>query len=446
MLLVLSAAGDLHAQTHSKKRVFSLVVGADQLSQKPAAQMNYYVRTGLGSLSGVTAVDPELALEQFRISDAQAICRGADELEAKGRLLYENLETDDSLKELSRALGAYWKCPAYIGDGATYIETLQYLGGVLILKGDRQQGLEMFRRAVLFSPLSRMSSQTFPPDMVAVYRQARAEIERLPKGAVNVVSTPPGAEIFVDGRFSGITPRTIDGLIAGDHFITLKRYGYLGEGARVDVIGAAAEPTQYKAQMSRTRHLDEYAQLEGSIDIEADRDTAGPAITGLARLTSTHMVLLGTARREGGDVRVKFNLFDTSVGTRVAWATYTFSMGSPTLAAEVNQALNTFMRDLPKSREAPAAVLAGAAAPARAGNAKAGAACSKDAECAGGLCKTGVCAQGAAVEEGRKFWQTWWFWTIIGGVAVAGGVTAGVLLSTGNAPAARPEGTLGFRY
>jgi hypothetical protein len=45
-------------------------------------------------------------------------------------------------------------------------------------------------------------------------------------GSLAVITDPPGAEIFVDGDFKGVSPVTIPGLSAGTHTIllTLKEY------------------------------------------------------------------------------------------------------------------------------------------------------------------------------------------------------------------------------
>jgi PEGA domain len=42
---------------------------------------------------------------------------------------------------------------------------------------------------------------------------------------IDVTSTPPGAEIELDGTFVGSTPSTI-GVTAGDHTITIKKTGF----------------------------------------------------------------------------------------------------------------------------------------------------------------------------------------------------------------------------
>lgn len=51
----------------------------------------------------------------------------------------------------------------------------------------------------------------------------------------------------------------------------------------------------------------------------------------------------------------------------------------------------------------------------------------------------------AVAPESHPFYTRWWFWTIVG-VAVAGGVTTGVVLATQPAPLAFPETSTGNRF
>jgi len=46
-------------------------------------------------------------------------------------------------------------------------------------------------------------------------------------GGFNIVSTPAGAEIYVDNLFRGYTPAVLDGIPAGDHAVMLRYTGYI---------------------------------------------------------------------------------------------------------------------------------------------------------------------------------------------------------------------------
>jgi hypothetical protein len=56
----------------------------------------------------------------------------------------------------------------------------------------------------------------------AAARPAAPAAKRRPTGGLEVKSTPPGAQVFVDGKARGVTPLTLADLPAGRHAIELK--------------------------------------------------------------------------------------------------------------------------------------------------------------------------------------------------------------------------------
>ena len=54
-------------------------------------------------------------------------------------------------------------------------------------------------------------------------------------GALVLLSKPLGANIFIDGKECGVTPTTIDGLLIGEHTVTLSKTNYSAETFNVDI-------------------------------------------------------------------------------------------------------------------------------------------------------------------------------------------------------------------
>lgn len=438
------------ARAQARKKVFSLAVSGDLYSQKPAAQMNHYLRAALGQIPEVLVIDPELPLEEFQAGELQTICKAADEFLAKGKAGFENLEMDEAVKNLSRALGNYWKCAAYVGDGRLYVEALQYLGGSYIVKGEKSLGLEMFKKAVVFNPRAELNPSTFPPEMSEIYKQARDDVASLPVGSINVTSIPAGAEIYIDGAFSGISPRTKERIPVGNHFISVRRYGYVSDGARVDVV--PADEVAYQAQLMPAKKFQEYNQYETNVDLETAQEAMGPMVGGLARLMTAQQVIVSSVKRDGADLLMKSTMFDVGLGRRVNQAQKTFNLDSPTLFADVQ----AFISALVKGEAVPGGPVGpvGPVGPEKPGGpqqqplAQSPGACRAAADCkAGERCDAGACK---AVEkdrdDGTPIYKTWWFWTIIGGAAVvAGGATTTVLLLAGD-DGGTATGAIGFRY
>ena len=72
----------------------------------------------------------------------------------------------------------------------------------------------------------RLDTSKYPPELIAPVEEARKEVERMKRGAIEIRSEPPAAQAYVDGKYVGVTPTSAEGLPVGEHFITLKREGY----------------------------------------------------------------------------------------------------------------------------------------------------------------------------------------------------------------------------
>ncbi|MCK9591210.1 MAG: PEGA domain-containing protein [Methanoregula sp.] len=67
-------------------------------------------------------------------------------------------------------------------------------------------------------------------------------------GGFSVVSTPSGAEFFVDNLFRGYTPATIDGISPGQHVVMLKYTGYLDSTTTTSVSSGQTTPLALSLQ------------------------------------------------------------------------------------------------------------------------------------------------------------------------------------------------------
>jgi hypothetical protein len=61
-------------------------------------------------------------------------------------------------------------------------------------------------------------------------------------GQIIIVSTPAGAELFLDNIFKGITPVTLSDIPAGSHVVTVKQAGYADASQTVTVTGGQSTP------------------------------------------------------------------------------------------------------------------------------------------------------------------------------------------------------------
>ena len=83
---------------------------------------------------------------------------------------------------------------------------------------------------------------TLPATVVTTLQPTVSATETVTTGSVNVYSSPTGASILIDGIYSGTTPKTVNGLAAGNHILRLELSGYYDyEGSIYIVPGQTAQ-------------------------------------------------------------------------------------------------------------------------------------------------------------------------------------------------------------
>ena len=68
-------------------------------------------------------------------------------------------------------------------------------------------------------------------------------------GSLSVISTPPGAQVYIDGVMKGITPTTIPGLSPGAHAIVLKMEGY--QDLTTSITVTTGQTSEYSTGLSK---------------------------------------------------------------------------------------------------------------------------------------------------------------------------------------------------
>ncbi|MDD1690458.1 MAG: PEGA domain-containing protein [Methanoregula sp.] len=71
-------------------------------------------------------------------------------------------------------------------------------------------------------------------------------------GAIEIASTPTGAEIYVDNLFKGYTPSTLTGIAVGEHQVLLKYTGYIDYTQAVTVNSGQTTPLAISMQTAPT--------------------------------------------------------------------------------------------------------------------------------------------------------------------------------------------------
>ncbi|TNF28560.1 MAG: PEGA domain-containing protein [Deltaproteobacteria bacterium] len=267
-------------------------------------------------------------------------------------------------------------------------EVLLGLGSARLEAGDKEGADRAFRRAAA----SKADASGLSERAKRAYAAAEASIQSMALGAVQVNTDPVYAEIYVDGRYKGISPKAVAGLIEGPHIITVYKQGYTRPTVTVDVNSTKMAHQEIKLDTARRALLLDELKPKMALataTAHGEAPTGGTAVKELGDLfrTETSLVVRVGGARETKSLELY--LFHTEsqrlVATeKIASLDWSFR-NRKAIAASIDKLLDFDW----------VAVLGG---------------------------KTGDDIEEPGILE------QWWFWTAVG-VVVAGGTTAAILLS-----------------
>ena len=170
---------------------------------------------------------------------------------------------------------------------------------------------------------AEFSPSFFPPELLK-FAETQRKLAATARGELLVRTEPPGARVWVDGAFRGVSPVTIAGVSSTKHFVTASLGGYaLGQslaspGEEVISLASAELGPGWKKAVTDIKK-----DPEG-----ATRDTAAQALGKAAQLDQ---VLLVVARKSLAGEKLELTGLRLEVrdGHNAAFRTGTLSSGDP---------------------------------------------------------------------------------------------------------------------
>ncbi len=423
-----------------KKRIFVITTSTDSFSVKPSSIYHYHAKRVLQGSSEYQLIEAEFAFENGSITPNKKLCAEANTYYTTGKKQFENMDLDAALGSMSKALNNFWKCPAYIGNGAEYLETLKMIGAIYILTGEEKMGRNMFKSALVFNPETNINKDLFPPNVVEMFEKIKTEVSTSKKGYLSITTIPQGAEVFIDGVFVGISPVSRKEVIAGNHFVSIEKDGYINEGGRVDV--KPNDEEMYQAQMIPTKRYAEYSQILSTLSTDVGLDPIGDSIKSLAAITGAEIIFANIVRRDGTEIVVDAYLFDIASKSRLYNITKRFQYPIKDPESELTPFILEFVSGKAVSKDIqPVTSLQKPIKPVERDIPE----CKVAADCKEGyLCsKSGKCVK-EEKEEAKEFYKQWWFYTAVGGGILL--ITGATILLLPSEEGSTSEGVINFRF
>jgi tetratricopeptide (TPR) repeat protein len=329
----------------------------------------------------------------------------------QGRLLLQEgqkaltaLELTTAIKKLGQAVEVLSKVLPYVKK-QELADAMMALGASHFENGDKKEAKRTFERLITWRSDYKVDLSKYPPAILAVVEDVRKEVEREKRGSLEIRSEPSGAQAYVDGRYIGVTPCFADGLIVGEHWVTLKKEGYKKAVMAAQVSSKVQQLVSVPMERSTKYLLVEQAlngveKTLGQAMLDASADNLKEV------LFIDHAVFVRAAPAGPGSIKVDSFLYDLRTRQRLTRVTKTVA------AAKAEKELSTLASALYLNVSYEVELVE-----------------SKD-------------APPPKPEERKAFWKTWWFWTVAG-VAVSG-VVVGAVVGARFAPKDCSSGNLCF--
>ncbi len=147
----------------------------------------------------------------------------------KGKKQYENLDIDEAIKSLNAAVKGYREGIGALRENKYLLASHLYLGMALVIRGSVAEGKEYIRQMIVLDPGRvghRPPAAVFPPKIVNLHQELTQEVLKGTTGAVSIRIKPLGATIYLDGVEQGPSPVDIRNVPAGEHYIIAEKKGF----------------------------------------------------------------------------------------------------------------------------------------------------------------------------------------------------------------------------
>ncbi|MBK7862292.1 MAG: PEGA domain-containing protein [Archangiaceae bacterium] len=199
-------------------------------------------------LRAIDAFDPTAARARF---DQQA---EGTRLINEAKKALEDLDTAAAGKQFAQAVTAWRQADLTRLDG--FIEAQVGKAAGYSVSEENKEAKQEIERALVLAPKTKLSDAQFPPELLKYAETVRQKLKGA-RGKLSVRTEPPGARVWVDGIYRGVSPVTVEQVPAGQHFVVAGLGGYalateeLGPGEKLITLKSAEQALQLGGLLDR---------------------------------------------------------------------------------------------------------------------------------------------------------------------------------------------------
>ncbi|MDB4968167.1 MAG: TolA protein [Myxococcales bacterium] len=306
----------------------------------------------------------------------------------EGQKALTALELDKAIKKLAQAVDVLSKVLPYIKK-QELADAMMALGAAYFENAEKKEARATFARLLIWRSDYKVDLTKYPPAMLSVVEDVRKDVEKARRGSLEIRSEPGAAQAYVDGRYVGVTPTFAEGLVVGEHWVTLKKEGFK-KAVMPAQVSAKVQQLVSLAMERSTKYLLVEQALVGA-EKSVSQQTLDPSADNLKEvLFVDHAVFVRATPSGNGQIKVDSFLYDLRTRRRLTRVTKTVP------AAKAEKELATLASALYLNVSYEIELVE-----------------SKDAPPPKPIVR-------------KPFYKTWWFWTAAG-VAVTGVVLGAAL-------------------
>jgi len=254
----------------------------------------------------------------------------------EGIALFDRMAFPAALEKLDEAIALFEGSD--LSEGMTgLLDSRAAKALVLSATGQKAEAGNEFSRLFVLKPTYRIDPRRSTPEAAALAESVRKRLEKAPRAVLEITTAPVPAVVYFDGEPRGISPLKLEGIIPGDHYLTLSAPGYELEQVK-HLVGPTPASVQLKTAgrgREMLAHLQEIRLGFGPGNLPS----AGGALARWAKVDEV-VAVFAEQRKEGLWLRAARIASDGHVLARheVAWA-------EGQMAPLVSQ---LFLKDLPR--------------------------------------------------------------------------------------------------
>ncbi len=193
------------------------------------------------------------------------------------------MEYQEAVKNAGQARVAFEKMGGYLAPLRRYKEAILLVAVGECMQGNSHEAESSFLDLLLLDPHLRLAKGAYEGFVIDLFDRVKKSLAGQPRGSLAIKTQPPGGNLYLDGKLKGVTPDSLDGLVAGNHLVVVKTPGHQnwGKVVRVEAGGLVSLDVKLvpgKAGGGFTRMVERAGQAVSDVDLRSSVLRLGQAL------------------------------------------------------------------------------------------------------------------------------------------------------------------------